>query len=296
MAKRSKHTGLAAKAKKQKKDVKEPSNELKVELSETVDAEDEFAQLQALWKTYSSLEKESPAVINGVIHECDRLLRNSESVPASFHATYGLALGELAKFHTEEDQEGSVKDFFDAALERLDSGLESHPDNAEIKFAKARVLIDRLPLQYISQIEDDGSNAAEFPALDKLLDDALELYESAEEAAESDLFNMDTLEILQAFDDLLDMVDNFGKDEEEENDKEDDDDEDRKDDEDEEGADDLLSENHPLYNIKNSDKYNQWWRDRTEAFLERVNPREDHLEVSDLRRELNKRLGQSYLQ
>ena len=45
--------------------------------------------------------------LNGIIHECDRLLRENDSenkqpLPAVFHAIYAIALAELSKFHTEE--------------------------------------------------------------------------------------------------------------------------------------------------------------------------------------------------
>lgn len=89
MAKRSLGIGKASKAKKQKSAPREEekiekdqategSNEITVELNEEADANDEIAQLKALWKTYNDSEKDNELVINGIIHECDRLLRNSK--------------------------------------------------------------------------------------------------------------------------------------------------------------------------------------------------------------------------
>ncbi|CAK7903939.1 enhancer of translation termination 1 [[Candida] anglica] len=313
MAKRSKHLGLgkAAKAKKQKvaETTEEtgdessasatPSNEITVELNEAADADDEMAQLKALWGTYSKSEKENELVLNGIIHECDRLLRNGSEdekviIPDYFHSIYALALSELALFHTvDEDSDKKIKEYFTAALERIELGLEANPESIDLLFAKSRILMNRIPLQYISQLKQDVTSKV--PKLEKLLDEALKIYENAETKSESskDLqhFNEENLIILEALDDLLDMVDNFGRPQKE--DEQDDDDEEESGD----GEDEVeLPEDHPLYEIKNSDSYNQWWRDHTIIFLEKVNARESSEEVIGLRRELAKRLGQSYLQ
>lgn len=322
------HLGLgkAAKVKKQKKEESnEPEqaeaqqgNELTVEFNEEVDANDEVSQLSALWKTYVQSEKENELVLNGIIHECDRLLRNSnlanvdssnedkdgeqtKELPAHFHSIYALALAELAQFHTENINK--VKGFFEAALERAELGLQSHEGSIELLFTKSKIMINQLPLQYISQLTVESTTKEGHPKLDERLNEALEVYEDAEDQAKSlkqyEMFNEENLEILQAFDDLLEIVDNFGKDisEGDESDQEEEDDEEEVE----------LSKKHPLYAIKNTDRYNEWWRDHTIIFLKNVdkqldklgiswNQSESEVELLPLRREICKRLGQSYLQ
>lgn len=324
------HLGLgkAAKSKKQKKDdsseveiPEQQSNEITVELNEEADANDEVSQLRALWKTHAKSDKDNELVVNGIIHECDRLLRNSnlaennesedkskastdegpKELPADFHSIYALALADLALFHAADINK--VKEFFDAALERVDLGLQSHDGSIELLFTKSRILINQIPLQYISQLSVESKVQEGVPKLDEKLDQALKFYEEAENQAKTlkqyELFNEDNLEILQALDDLLEIVDNFGKDtlEGDESDKEDEDDEEV-----------LLSKKHPLYGIRNTDKYNEWWRDHIVQFLHNVDEQLEKLGISykqdyetenallPLRREICKRIGQSYLQ
>lgn len=266
MAKR--HLGLGqAKAKKQKTAEEVPSNEITVELNQETDANDELAQLKALWKTYLISKKENELVVNGIIHECDRLLRNSKiggekdgvELDAGFYAIYALALAELANFNAAEHVK--VVEFFDAAIERVDLGLEHFADSVELLFTKSKILIDQVPLQYISQVEID-SEVGDHPEMGGLLDIALKAFEVAESKAISlgkyDLFDNEHLEILETVDDVLDIVDNFGKEDDEEDVDEEDDEENE------------LSEKHPLYSIQNTDKYNKWWREHTIKYLDSV--------------------------
>ncbi|KAJ9090810.1 inhibitor of Brome mosaic virus [Naganishia cerealis] len=301
MAKRQLGLGKAAKAKKQKTETlqstaansQKPNETLRVELNEEADADDELAQLQALWNTYSKLDKENELMVNGIIHECDRLLRNwdekNEALPDYFHAIYALALSELAKYKPEETSQ-----CFQMALERLDAGLAAYPKSIDVNFAKSRVLLARIPLQYISTLEV-SSQVGDYPNVSEMLDEALSVYEVAETEAEArkeySKFNEDNLDILQALDDVLDMVDNFCKKEEEE-DEEKEDDDDEEEDEEEEVI--QLAENHPLYHIQATDKYNFWWRNHTLKFLTNVTKRTEN--TTQLQRELCTRLGQSYLQ
>lgn len=311
MAKRTLGLGKAAKAKKQKTDEpveKAASNEITVELTEEADANDELAQLTALWNTYNKSEKENELVVNGIIHECDRLLRNSadsqeSSLPDTFHSIYALALAELANFEVED--KNKVEEYFNAALERVDLGLGHFGLSIDLLFTKSKILIHRIPLQYIAQTAVD-TTIGTVPKLSTLLDEALAVYETAEAKADElndySLFNEDNLEILEAVDDLLDIVDNFGKDIAE---GQDDDDEDEQDEVVE------LDETHPLYEIRDDDKYNQWWRDHILVFLRQVDNEMKKLDVDftketkqdedehallPLRREICKRIGQSYLQ
>ncbi|CAH2353265.1 enhancer of translation termination 1 [[Candida] railenensis] len=317
MAKRSKHLGLGKAAKTKKKQKVESSeesaenvasNELTVELNDEVDADDEIAQVVALWQTYSKSEKENELVLNGIIHECDRILRNSSSntdeskqdaIPDYFHSVYALALADLALFHTEEEKIDKIDEFFQASLERIELGLEKYPNSIDLLFAKSRILINRIPLQYISKLTLESKKEELKLKLEEKLDEALSVYGNAESKAierkdgTTVHFTSENLTFLEALDDLLDIVDNFGKEkgpDEDDDDEDEENDEDKDDDEDENDVE--LSESHPLYEIATSDKYNQWWRDHTVSFLDQVSVETN----AALYRELCKRLGQSYLQ
>ncbi|KAK6876087.1 Enhancer of translation termination 1 [Candida tropicalis] len=325
MAKRTLGLAKAAKAKKQKREEKSESPEkdsgneeeqLTVELPEG--ATDEISQLIGLHQTYLQSERDNELLVNGIIHECDRLLRSNEDgkeeLPAIFHSIYATALAELSKFVEEEEEEEKkekeeqesdkkIKEFFDAALERIEIGLEKHPNDVNLLIAKSKILIDQIVLQYISPLSVDSKKKEIEVEVEKLLDTALEIYELAEvkanESKNYEVFNdLETLDILQALDDLLDIVDNFGKNNlEEEEEDEDEDEETEKDNGDDEDEVEIeLTEDHPLYVIKTSDKYNQWWRDHTHTYLDNLKKLDSKDVLPEVLREVNHRLGQSYLQ
>lgn len=322
MAKLTLGLGKAAKAKKQKLESEpntndkssseDSTNQLTVELPEEVDADDEISQLKGLYKAYINSDRDNELIVNGIIHECDRLLRNQEegaALPPTFYKIYSIALSELANFHIDDVKQ--IKEYFGASLERIETGLEKYPGDVELLLTRSKILINQIVLQFVSQLklssEKDEANVKE------LLDNALKVYELAEQKASDlstfDAFNNDEyFDILEAVDDLLDIVDNFGKDEAGDNDDEEtevDGKNERKDDKDGRHFDDEvddddddggveLEETHPLYPIKNTDEYNQWWRDHTIKYLENLNKVESPSE--SLIREVNQRLGQSYLQ
>lgn len=298
MAKRQLGLGKRSKGTKKQKveddngsDEKSASNELTVELNQEVDPNDELAQLHGLWDTYLKGERDSELILNGIINECDRLLRNSvpEKITDTFYAIYGVALSELAKFKTDEIKD--VVAFFDELIDRLDTGLEKFSESPELLFAKSRVLINQIPLQYVSQL--DLQSKKKSVNVKRLLDTFLDTYDSAESKAielkKFHLFNADTLEILQAIDDTLEIIDNFGN---EHIEADDDNEEGSVKDSDEENEVEL-DEDHPLFEVRESDDYNLWWREKTILFLEQVKRAKDADKA--LLVELNKLLGQSFL-
>lgn len=280
------------------------SEELTLELDAEVDANDAVGQLAALWSLYFASEEKKELVLNGIIHECDRILRKAHQesrtesdeenveITGRFYAVYSLALSNLAFFHTEEKEK--VEAFFNEAMERITRGEELFPESVDVLIAKARIMINKFALTVISRLNIDSKVEQKTGA--QLLDECLTQWERAERLSSKqnqyDYYNVESLDFLQALDDLLDVVDNFGQDhaEGEDSDAEDDEDEVK------------LDENHPLYSIKNTDKYNQWWRDHLIIFLENLDKRlsgeEKHGKnhpLTSLRRDLCKRLGQSYL-
>ncbi|KAL6452374.1 ETT1 Enhancer of translation termination 1 [Candida maltosa Xu316] len=315
MAKRTLGLAKTAKAKKQKREEQhtgksaspeeaaaseeqqQQEQQLTVELPENIDANDEISQLKGLHQTYLTSERDNELLVNGIIHECDRLLRNStdeKPLPPVFHT-------ELAKFVEEESAETKIKEFFDAGLERIELGLEKHPNDVNLLIAKSKILIDQIVLQHIAPLNLESNKKDVEREINELLDTALEIYELAETKADElkdySVFNdNETLDILEALDDLLDIVDNFGKNNLEEEEDDDDEEKDDEDDEDEDEDNEVeLSEDHPLFVIKTSDKYNQWWRDHTHVYLDNLEKLQDKAS-SAIKREVNQRLGQSYLQ
>ena len=103
-----------------------------------------------------------------------------------------------------------------------------------------------------------------------MLDAALSVYESVEARAKelkdySIFDDSETLDILEALDDILDIVDNFGK-------------ENQGDDGSDEDDEKMTTKKRNWLNwqklipckIKNSDKYDQWWRDHTHLYLDNL--------------------------
>ncbi|ODV95854.1 hypothetical protein PACTADRAFT_49297 [Pachysolen tannophilus NRRL Y-2460] len=293
-------------------------NELTVELEEAVDPTDELSQLRALWFTFLKSERDNELVLNGIIHECDRLLRNtvgtkesslksssnSDKLPAYFHSIYALSLAELAAFNSETDK---VKDFFDAALERVQLGFESHPNSSELFLAKSKILLNRIPLEYISKMDLDSQvSGSKNPEVLNLLEDALDSYSkiNKNENLKNSYFK-ECSEILDSLNDLLDIVENFGRNDE----GLDSDDEEEEIEEQQQQLEQKLSKKHPLYKLAQKIKdYTLWWRKNTQDLLLQLDfyIKENNLdkiqneigennELILLYREINKKLGQSYL-
>ncbi|GEQ66939.1 hypothetical protein JCM33374_g602 [Metschnikowia sp. JCM 33374] len=345
-AKRHLGLGKAAASKKQKSSEAETiptsstpnsaqANELTVELEEEVSANDAMGQLRALWRDFIKAQDRSELKVNGIIHECDRILRKTHvrdvkahgkiehasangqqengtamdkvdeisdeeeiELTGEFYGIYGLALSSLAFFYTEEPTK--VEEFFSEAKDRIYVGKSKFPDSISLLFAEARVLINEIPLTSISPLTVDSKVSMEHREVASLLDECLSVWERAEKLSEErkdyKYYNLENSDFLQALDDLLDMVDNFGRESLEGKDS---------DAEEEEDDDELiLSPKHPLFVIAETDKYNLWWREHTQRFLNNLNEKIRSESISEsnnhdtnliLRRELSKRLGQSLL-
>ncbi|SCU92933.1 LAMI_0E12618g1_1 [Lachancea mirantina] len=267
-----------------------PANQLEIELEDGIDPDDELAQLQGLWKTYFQSDRDDELVLNGIVHECDRMLRaanqqdkseTSLTVNDEFYAIYALALSELTIFKAgQDDSAKEVSGFFDAALEMCEKGLEEFPDSRALRLARAKILLQRIPLEYISDLDVTSEQA-----------DKLKLHELVERAqTDFQLLESDpelSFEILQLFDDLVDIVENYGheKDIEEGLDS---------DDEDELEIVDL-STKHPLYLVReNLSAHHEWLRNQLANLASQLEKREKSLK-STLFHPVSRRLGQLYL-
>ncbi|QEL63423.1 hypothetical protein CJJ09_005625 [Candidozyma auris] len=165
----------------------EGADELTVELGAEIDANDAVGQLAALWRTYFVSEEKKELVLNGIIHECDRILRKANSEQRS-----------------------------DSDEENVDITEELFPDSVDLLFAKARIMINKIALTVISRLDKESRVSNKVPNGAQLLDECLAQWEKAEaltaKLQKYDYYNIESLDFLQALDDLLDVVDNFGHD------------------------------------------------------------------------------------
>lgn len=236
MAKRTFGLGNAAKKRQKLKegtveatssDEKAPSNQLTVELGEEVDSNDEFQQLKALFKVYTETpedDEKRPLLVNGLIHECDRLLKNndlngSKELPDYFYSIYATSLFEESKFCKESEAE----DFQKAALDRCQSGLEVHPDSAELNKTFCLKMVEHLMFKFY-QDEDAGDAQDKDAYFDANIEQFVKRFETyfgqVKEKKGELVESEDNFKILDQFDDLLNLVLNNGKSEEADSDEE----------------------------------------------------------------------------
>lgn len=306
MAKRPLGLGKSSKQKKQKKEGEdgkkksvEPSpeagqNQIEITLDENENADDELVQLQGLWKTFLE-DKENQLLLNGVVHECDRLLReqeNDEKIELNdvFHSIYAQALAELTVFLAEEDEEEKrykqMHEFFEAALDRQRLGAEKYPESKVLSLIKSKIILQRIPLQYISQLTVEDENEEKY-RLHELLEEAKEAFVHVpghEQLA---------YDVMLSFYDLLDIIETF-EDKEELEEGLDSDDE-------EEVVEIELPKKHPLKKIKNQlgDNY-KWLESRLVHLfnsLSETKPKQERKDDSEdeLSKQVASTLGQLYL-
>lgn len=278
---------------------------LTVELANEVNPEDPLSQLNGLWKTWKDGERNSELILNGIINECDRILRNhvdnggTEEVELTdiFYSIYGQALSDIAKFKSDEETTAWLEN----SLDRIDEGFNKFgDDNIRLKFAKCNILLNKIAIEFIGKMTID-SKKNEFKDLKKhfkqFIDTWNEAIKECENKKDFSILNEEwILEILNIFDDLLDIIDKFGTQMTEVVDSDD------------EGEDEIngeknadndvlqesdfqIAEDHPLYAIQNDDVYNLFWRENMLKYRELMGVNVD----KQIKKSINEKLGQSYL-
>lgn len=320
MAKRQLGLGKKNKTKKQKVDSDAPKDAVKgekdsddqlltVELTNEVNPDDPMSQLLGLWQTWKESERSNELILNGIINECDRILRNCKEnggdedveIDNKFYSTYSQALSEAAKFKSEEESGEWIAN----ALERIAAGHDKFgKHDVRLLFAKCDILLNKIAVEYIGKMNVD-SKKEEFSDLTQLFEDFIHTWNKAIKESEKSeslaIFEEDfVFEILNTFDDLLDIIDKFGTQMNEVVDSDDDDDDeedadvsagDKNPQDALEASDFQISEDHPLYEIQQEDKYNAFWRDNMLKYKELLGDNVD----KKLIKSVNEKLGQSFL-
>lgn len=156
--------GKASKEKRSKPEAEEEAQpELEIELDETV-ADEELAEVFGLFAKLQ--EQRDPRVARGLVHECDRLLRErdskGETLPPLFHVAYASALLRLSDpTVSEEEAEGLQR----AGLERLDTGIDALGDDLAVAGIAAQELVQFLH----TQVENAKLSPASATLVDKVV-------------------------------------------------------------------------------------------------------------------------------
>ncbi|OZJ06156.1 hypothetical protein BZG36_01042 [Bifiguratus adelaidae] len=140
-----------ADGKKQKtEDAKDGAEPKTVMLDADVEEDDELSELQAIYQSavqkLDSNPTEALALLRGAIHESDRMLRNWEgdvSPPPTFHLVYGSALLDMGQL-VQNEEPGP---YYEAALERLEAGLESLSEVKGDETEKESVSVTKIHIQ-----------------------------------------------------------------------------------------------------------------------------------------------------
>lgn len=303
MAKRALGLGKQNKQKKRKTNSPSPgltedeiSNnqneaQLNIQLDDDADLDDEIIQLKGLWKKYFNSDRDDEYILNAIIHECDRLLRLTETdesikskLDDEFYAIYALALSELTIFKNgdeeleqdEKKRNDIVSQFFDDALDRTITANEQFKDSQILPLVHSKIILQRIPLQYISKLNLKSKK-------DKNLD-LLKLLQTAKDNFTIVKNDLDlTFEVLQMKNDLLDIIETFGHTDEIEEGLDSDNDEDLE----------LLelSSSHPLFDLqkKLSNNYD-WLHENLLSLLENIKD-----ENSTTYKGVSKSIGDIYL-
>lgn len=121
------------KASKEKRTKPQTEEEVKPEIEIEIDGDVDDEELSEVYGLFAKLQSErDPKIARGLIHECDRLLRERDekdlTLPSKFHVVYAGSLLSLADPAIIDNQ---ADEFRAAGLERIAIGLESLEEDTE---------------------------------------------------------------------------------------------------------------------------------------------------------------------
>ncbi|KAL7747229.1 hypothetical protein RI367_007440 [Sorochytrium milnesiophthora] len=143
-----------------------------VYIGEVADDDDEVGECAALLtaaKTKLNAEEHEAALplLRGVIHECNRLVKNAEesaeaTLPLSLYITFATALYYLAQ-HKEEADEGDEQGYLSHAVGVLERGIAktASAEESEQKSAKGLQSCLRTVLAFLSATNDDSTQTVD---------------------------------------------------------------------------------------------------------------------------------------
>ncbi|CCF57605.1 hypothetical protein KAFR_0C06130 [Kazachstania africana CBS 2517] len=296
MAKRPLGISQKNKSKKQKKETtpvsKENSNspQLTFQVNENEDPENEITQLKTLLKSYLDSPRDTETLLNGVINECNSAITAKNETllnDIEFYVIFAIALSELSVFKVN-DSKLRINDIFENAMDAIKLGMEKNfKDTSKLRLIVSKIIFQRIPLEYISKLKVSSTKIANID-LSKMLKEGIESFSVIREK------DMDQLElcfeILKSFDDLLDIVENFGTENNLKEGLDSDDDEELDEEEDEEI---VLKKNHPLHGIKNNlHSHYKWLKNQFIELFEFVS---ETYKGSKLYHSIAKSTGELYL-
>lgn len=288
MAKRTRALGLSKSRKQQKlnnndeKKEKSTTPQLNIEIDDEENADNVTVQLVGLWNSYLESTRDSDALLNGIVNECDTLLSNKDKSNATeleklckdeqFLAVFALGLSELTIFH-----EDKIKEYFDDSLDVID--LFNGNECNLLEIVKSKINFQRIPLEFISKLEIDSNkkSLSNDINLNKLLEDGKKSFENIAKLVNvkgsKRFINGLVWETLSIFNDLLDIVENFGTKKNLDEGLDSDLDEDEEDNEDGDGDMINLKKDHPLFKIQSQlDVHYQWLRGNLIKFITQIEP------------------------
>ncbi|GMM27356.1 Ett1 protein [Martiniozyma asiatica (nom. inval.)] len=251
-----------------------------------------IADIESLYRTWDGDE----TILNGIINECSRLESAGNSDSDEVKCLLVFAIIDMSSFKAEERE-----DWLHMAKEKI----EEIDGKVWKSLSQCKLILNELSVDWVNNLDVDGNFIGK-----EMEGSVIELLKAFKKKFNLVLKNVEKdkvvgplfIKVLDGFDALLNLIDNFGVvDEGDEVDS---------DAEEEEGIE--LDQNHPLFEIKQSDEFDNYWREAMEKYGALIDDVEESDLVNvtsidgkdvetdvdvllDLKRDVHKKIGQSYL-